>query len=170
MPSTIQRFVTRGGQFNLVLNLWWSSLKYFWRIQQPLSYFKLMRWNVDALWRQRFAAVIMRIREPKTTALIFASGKMVRMICTHISDTLYISSIVSSKFRDFDSRKCRLFICSGSSSGLKRGMVGFRFALVLRVSSSRSLLQERCDKFLLIWRLWRKFSFLGRFLSWFFEY
>ncbi|MCI01928.1 TATA-box-binding protein 1, partial [Trifolium medium] len=24
----------------------------------------------------RFAAVIMRIREPKTTALIFASGKM----------------------------------------------------------------------------------------------
>jgi TATA-box binding protein (TBP) (component of TFIID and TFIIIB) len=27
---------------------------------------------------QRFAAVIMRIREPKTTALIFASGKMVR--------------------------------------------------------------------------------------------
>lgn len=28
---------------------------------------------------QRFAAVIMRIREPKTTALIFASGKMVRV-------------------------------------------------------------------------------------------
>lgn len=27
--------------------------------------------------RKRFAAVIMRIREPKTTALIFASGKMV---------------------------------------------------------------------------------------------
>ena len=27
---------------------------------------------------QRFAAVIMRIRDPKTTALIFASGKMVR--------------------------------------------------------------------------------------------
>jgi hypothetical protein len=26
------------------------------------------------LWLQRFAAVIMRIREPKTTALIFASG------------------------------------------------------------------------------------------------
>lgn len=28
---------------------------------------------------KRFAAVIMRIREPKTTALIFASGKMVCM-------------------------------------------------------------------------------------------
>jgi transcription initiation factor TFIID TATA-box-binding protein len=26
---------------------------------------------------QRFVAVIMRIRDPKTTALIFASGKMV---------------------------------------------------------------------------------------------
>lgn len=26
---------------------------------------------------QRFAAVIMRIREPRTTALIFSSGKMV---------------------------------------------------------------------------------------------
>lgn len=29
---------------------------------------------------QRFAAVIMRIREPKTTALIFASGKMVSLL------------------------------------------------------------------------------------------
>eukprot|EP01018_Ginkgo_biloba_P015576 Gb_31321 [translate_table: standard] len=34
---------------------------------------------------KRFAAVIMRIREPKTTALIFASGKMV---CIH-SEVLY---------------------------------------------------------------------------------
>jgi len=31
----------------------------------------------NVLCFQRFAAVIMRIREPKTTALIFASGKMV---------------------------------------------------------------------------------------------
>lgn len=32
----------------------------------------------DCLWPfQRFAAVIMRIREPRTTALIFSSGKMV---------------------------------------------------------------------------------------------
>lgn len=29
---------------------------------------------------KRFAAVIMRIREPKSTALIFASGKMVRAV------------------------------------------------------------------------------------------
>jgi transcription initiation factor TFIID TATA-box-binding protein len=33
---------------------------------------------VDAITHsQRFAAVVMRIRDPKTTALIFASGKMV---------------------------------------------------------------------------------------------
>lgn len=32
---------------------------------------------IDFLSLKRFAAVIMRIREPKTTALIFASGKMV---------------------------------------------------------------------------------------------
>lgn len=29
---------------------------------------------------QRFAAVIIRIRDPKTTALVFASGKMVRVL------------------------------------------------------------------------------------------
>lgn len=33
--------------------------------------------HADADFHERFAAVIMRIREPKTTALIFASGKMV---------------------------------------------------------------------------------------------
>ena len=34
--------------------------------------------NPSCLWpSQRFAAVIMRIREPRTTALIFSSGKMV---------------------------------------------------------------------------------------------
>jgi transcription initiation factor TFIID TATA-box-binding protein len=32
---------------------------------------------------KRFAAVIMRIREPKTTSLIFASGKMVWRFCPH---------------------------------------------------------------------------------------
>jgi hypothetical protein len=37
-------------------------------------------WNAELLLftvLQPFAAVIMRIRDPKTTALIFASGKMV---------------------------------------------------------------------------------------------
>lgn len=33
--------------------------------------------TVSFVLGQRFAAVIMRIRDPKTTALIFASGKMV---------------------------------------------------------------------------------------------
>lgn len=38
--------------------------------------------NLGVGW-QRFAAVIMRIREPKTTALIFASGKMVQVLCKY---------------------------------------------------------------------------------------
>lgn len=41
------------------------------------AYHWLPRRASMANWLQRFAAVIMRIREPKTTALIFASGKMV---------------------------------------------------------------------------------------------
>lgn len=50
-------------------------------------YCKVQFWSFVPCWElvinlawvsfQRFAAVIMRIREPKTTALIFASGKMV---------------------------------------------------------------------------------------------
>lgn len=37
---------------------------------------------------QRFAAVIMRIRDPKTTALIFASGKMVIFVDNSILQLL----------------------------------------------------------------------------------
>ena len=33
--------------------------------------------KLENCFSQRFAAVIMRIREPRTTALIFSSGKMV---------------------------------------------------------------------------------------------
>ena len=42
-----------------------------------LSVFSITSISTPALRLQRFAAVVMRIREPKTTALIFASGKMV---------------------------------------------------------------------------------------------
>jgi TATA-box binding protein (TBP) (component of TFIID and TFIIIB) len=42
------------------------------------------------MFLQRFAAVIMRIREPKTTALIFASGKMVSL--AKVSGTFIYSS------------------------------------------------------------------------------
>ena len=44
------------------------------------SWLVLQQGNTDsrtALQAQRFAAVIIRIRDPKTTALVFASGKMV---------------------------------------------------------------------------------------------
>merc|ERR1711865_230951 len=43
---------------------------------------------------KRFAAVIMRIREPKTTALIFASGKMV---CTGAKSEEY-SKLAARKY------------------------------------------------------------------------
>lgn len=41
--------------------------------------------------KQRFAAVIMRIREPRTTALIFSSGKMV---CTGAKRYIFIIYII----------------------------------------------------------------------------
>ena len=38
------------------------------------------------MWLQRFAAVIIRIREPKTTALVFASGKMVSSSSSRLTE------------------------------------------------------------------------------------
>ncbi|PIO22760.1 hypothetical protein AB205_0029020, partial [Aquarana catesbeiana] len=46
---------------------------------------------------KRFAAVIMRIREPRTTALIFSSGKMV---CTGAKRTPHAKSLETSDFTD----------------------------------------------------------------------
>jgi TATA-box binding protein (TBP) (component of TFIID and TFIIIB) len=43
----------------------------------PVSYQYAMFKCTFVMFLQRVAAVILRIREPKTTALIFASGKMV---------------------------------------------------------------------------------------------
>lgn len=40
--------------------------------------------NAFLIITQRFAAVIMRIRDPKTTALIFASGKMVSFVVSFV--------------------------------------------------------------------------------------
>lgn len=44
-----------------------------------------------SVW-QRFAAVIMRIREPRTTALVFSSGKMV---CTGAKRSATVSQSLS---------------------------------------------------------------------------
>lgn len=55
---------------------------------------------------QRFAAVIMRIREPKTTALIFASGKMVILGFRYDSHLFRMLCVV--EFHTFScSRSCR---------------------------------------------------------------
>ena len=45
--------------------------------------------------KQRFAAVIMRIREPKTTALIFASGKMVSLTSISVMLCMFFLSTSS---------------------------------------------------------------------------
>lgn len=46
------------------------------------------------LWLQRFAAVIIRIRDPKTTALVFASGKMVSYVSDPVDKTHSDSTIL----------------------------------------------------------------------------
>ena len=77
---------------------------------------------------QRFAAVIMRIREPKTTALIFASGKMVMLY------RLY--SIFVHLFLVLIDLPCSRFNAASMLSY-------FRCVLELRVNIFRSWLQER---------------------------
>jgi len=53
---------------------------------------------------KRFAAVIMRIRDPRTTALIFSSGKMVctgakRFVAVFIRLQLFLSCTVSVMYK-----------------------------------------------------------------------
>lgn len=63
--------------FNCVLTLKHSNPRSTGLMFLDISYLCAISSNT-IMGFQRFAAVIMRIREPKTTALIFASGKMVR--------------------------------------------------------------------------------------------
>ncbi|RWW29552.1 hypothetical protein GW17_00005921 [Ensete ventricosum] len=56
---------------------------------------------------KRFAAVIMRIREPKTTALIFASGKMVSPSASLDLQAMRFKEVPSGRF--------------GRASGLNQG-------------------------------------------------
>jgi transcription initiation factor TFIID TATA-box-binding protein len=53
---------------------------------------------------KRFAAAIMRIREPKTTALIFASG---RMVCT------------GAKSEEMSNQACRQYAKAIIKAGIK---------------------------------------------------
>lgn len=70
---------------------------------------------------QRFAAVIMRIREPKTTALIFASGKMVSVAKASGSFCNYSFKNVLSML---------VFIASEMPSGLVGLSLSFFFSLI----------------------------------------
>lgn len=64
---------------------------------------------------KRFAAVIMRIREPKTTALIFASGKMVRTTLTLQSQATFYSQLLTALCSSH--AEClTLQVCTGAKS------------------------------------------------------
>lgn len=72
----------------------------------PLTFeSEFLRFSIVVSMKQRFAAVIMRIREPKTTALIFASGKMVSYCLSNVQ-TAGACLPYSSSFQWFT-----LFLC-----------------------------------------------------------
>ena len=81
---------------------------------------------------QRFAAVIMRIRDPKTTALIFKSGKMVRgvVVCSRsfvvaltqhtavsglCTDDMYLWFSIRKRARVGEQAQC-VQVCTGAKS------------------------------------------------------
>lgn len=64
-------------KFLLIVVFGWIAQGYQWMLSLWRSCSSLAQSICGRYCVQRFAAVIMRIREPKTTALIFASGKMV---------------------------------------------------------------------------------------------
>lgn len=71
MPSTF------GGYFVAAVEL--SKLILIAVVPSHISSFMLCRYNP-----KRFSAAIIRLRDPKTTALIFASGKMVARFVSSI--------------------------------------------------------------------------------------
>ncbi|KAF3333508.1 TATA-box-binding protein-like protein [Carex littledalei] len=51
---------------------------------------------------KRFSAVVMRIREPKTTALIFASGKMILLLFSNLQFARIVQKLgFSAQFKEF---------------------------------------------------------------------
>lgn len=90
-------------------------------LRKELEHGKLITHPTNHVVLQRFAAVIMRIREPKTTALIFASGKMVSFSCclksplfNYISFTS-ISQVYSLCTTAIDFSPCYQ-VCTGAKS------------------------------------------------------
>lgn len=72
LPNIVPNFLRTGNKICILLTRFYITALFF------LFHFLL-------IIVQRFAAVIMRIREPKTTALIFASGKMVILFLFQMS-------------------------------------------------------------------------------------
>jgi TATA-box binding protein (TBP) (component of TFIID and TFIIIB) len=96
---------------------------------------------------KRFAAVIMRIRDPKTTALIFASGKMVVTGAKSEDDSKLASRKYAriiqklgfnAKFTDFKIQNSKIFYLEKQNE-LVADLTQQLLALVM--SSSRSVLK-----------------------------
>nr|CAD1841652.1 unnamed protein product [Ananas comosus var. bracteatus] len=76
---------------------------------------------------KRFAAVIMRIREPKTTALIFASGKMVsRPLYGHSFCILILSSY------DVVTVNLSVQVCTGAKSEQQSKLAARKYARIIQ--------------------------------------
>ena len=88
---------------------------------------------------QRFAAVIMRIREPKTTALIFASGKMVCTGAKSEQDSKLAAKKVSGGGVKTGGSKCSCYCRSQSSSRIAAQEVGMLPAVAQQLGHCRLL-------------------------------
>ncbi|GAU35392.1 hypothetical protein TSUD_160430 [Trifolium subterraneum] len=91
----------------------------------------------------RFAAVIMRIREPKTTALIFASGKMaMRVVICYVVNALricrYVMDGCKGERNRMDGRKRvslatqRYQVCTGAKSEVQSKLAARKYARIIQ--------------------------------------
>jgi TATA-box binding protein (TBP) (component of TFIID and TFIIIB) len=103
---------------------------------------------------QRFAAVIMRIREPKTTALIFASGKMV---CTGAKSE-QDSKLAAKKVGDFSSMR---WLYDALNTGMRHAVAALMQASSTTVHQADTQAVAWTLVHMLVWALMRKLVWMG---------
>ncbi|KAF7119479.1 hypothetical protein RHSIM_Rhsim13G0234100 [Rhododendron simsii] len=89
---------------------------------------------------KRFAAVIMRIREPKTTALIFASGKMwycLLYVPSCFENCLILALVVESSLFVFElfailSSEVGIEVCTGAKSEQQSKLAARKYARIIQ--------------------------------------
>ncbi|XP_004288530.1 PREDICTED: TATA-box-binding protein 1-like [Fragaria vesca subsp. vesca] len=77
---------------------------------------------------KRFAAVIMRIREPKTTALIFASGKMPALLQTMASNC----DLYNNPYSTAMSSNAWTLVCTGAKSEQQSKLAARKYARIIQ--------------------------------------